>query len=473
MDTNTIDQITQAFGEQQKFKVKMKNTSYEYRIAKIKKFKKLMINRKEDILEALNKDFHKPAVESNLTEIIPVISMINLLEKELSHWMKDKKIKTPLLFKGAKSWVRHEGKGNCLIIAPWNYPFQLNVYPVLTAFAAGNTCIVKPSEFTGHTNKVVIDLYNQVFSSKEIHVIEGEVDVSTELLKLPFDHIFFTGSTNVGKIVMEAASKHLASVGLELGGKSPAILDKGIDFETACKKIIWGKLVNGGQTCVAPDYILAHTSDKKELLNALIKNIKESYSEDWENDKDYNHIITKKHAKRLNDLIQDAKEKGAVVEYGGEFFPEKSILSPTILTNISMDMKIMQEEIFGPILPIVFKDNINEMVNQIADFDNALHMYIFSNKQKNMDLLMDSSFNGGVTINDTLISVGHPCLPFGGAGKSGIGNYHGKYGFDEFSNHRSVMKRDLNLGVSYFYPPYDSKKEGIVSGLMDKFNSFF
>jgi aldehyde dehydrogenase (NAD+) len=473
MKQDILDDITTAFALQKSYKTQMKNTSCEYRLNKIKKFKKVLLARKDEVNKALLSDFHKPQVETELTEIMPVISMINLLEKELSSWMKDKKIKTPLLFKGAKSWVRHEGKGNCLIIAPWNYPFQLNVYPVLTAFAAGNTCIVKPSEFTPNTNKVIGLLFEEVFSAQEVQMFEGEIDICTELLKLPFDHIFFTGSTNVGKIVMEAASKHLASVALELGGKSPVIVDKNIDIDSAAKKIIWGKLVNSGQTCVAPDYILIHSEDQDKFIDSMISHVSDFYSENWKNEKDYCHIITKRHADRLNLLIEDAIDKGATVKAGGEYFPDEKLITPTILINVSSDMKIMQEEIFGPILPVIGMESVVEMIDYINDFDNALAMYIFSEKKSNINQIMNQTVSGGVTINDTLISVGHPILPFGGAGKSGIGSYHGKYGFDEFSNHRSVMKRDFDLGTSYFYPPYTTKKEKIVSNLIQKFSSIF
>lgn len=473
MDQQLLEQITQAFELQKSFKMQMKNSSCEYRLTKLRKFKKLLLEKKDEINLALSQDFHKPQVETELTEVMPVISMINLLEKELASWMKDKKVKTPLLFKGAKCWVRHEGKGNCLIIAPWNYPFQLNVYPVLTAFAAGNTSIVKPSEFTPNTNRIIGLLFDEVFSKHEVQMFEGEVEVSTELLKLPFDHIFFTGSTAVGKIVMEAASKHLASVALELGGKSPVVIDKDIDFSNAAKKIVWGKLVNGGQTCVAPDYALIHQDNQEEFIKEAISHIESFYGTDWKNEKDYNHIITPRHAERLKFLVDDAVSKGATLEYGGELFEGTNILSPTILSNVNRDMKIMQEEIFGPVLPIVALENLNEIIDYINDFDNALAMYIFSDDQTTTARLMNETINGGVTVNDTLLSVGHPLLPFGGAGKSGIGKYHGKYGFDEFTNHRSVLKREMDLGASYFYPPYNEKKENIVSNLLKKFSSIF
>jgi aldehyde dehydrogenase (NAD+) len=472
--STVIDQIDAAFELQKSHKIAMKNTSIAYRIGKLKEIKREIVNQKQAICEAIHKDFHKPAVEVELTEVMPVISMINLAESKLSSWAADHKIKTPLLFKGSKSWVRYEGKGNVLVISPWNYPFQLNLYPILTSFMAGNTTICKPSEFTPHTNKIIVDICAKVFTPEEVQFFEGEVDVSTKLLDLPFDHIFFTGSTNVGKVVMAAAAKHLASVGLELGGKSPAVLDKGCDIGSAAKKIAWGKLVNGGQTCVAPDYLLVNKEEEAAVVDALITHINVFYEgNDWKSAKDYNHIITKRHAQRLNDLIQDAVEKGAKIAFGGEFHAEEKVLSPTILTGVTKEMKVMQEEIFGPILPVVAKETLKEKVEFINSYDNALAMYVFSESQDNINYCMDNTYNGGVTVNDCLIAVGHPMLPFGGAGKSGIGRYHGKYGFEEFSNLRPVMRRDLDLGTSYFFPPYTEKKTKIVKNLLDKFNGLF
>ena len=475
-----LEQIQKAFELQRSHKISMKNSSIYYRINKLEQLRQLIVGHKEEICNALHADFHKPAVETELTEIMPILSMINLLKSKLPTWAADHKIKAPLLFKGSKSWVRYEGKGNCLVISPWNYPFQLSIYPILTAFAAGNTVICKPSEYTPHTNKVVIELMSQVFSPEELQFFEGELETSNALLDLPFDHIFFTGSTNVGKVVMAAAAKHLASISLELGGKSPTIVDKGHDLKAAAQKIAWGKFVNGGQTCVAPDYVLVHPEDEEKLVSNLISQIEKFYPKNdngaqnnWKNAKDYNHIITERHAKRLNELVEDAVNKGAKLAYGGEFHAEQCILAPTILTNVNQDMLVMQEEIFGPILPIVTQQSIQDMVSYINTYDNALAMYVFSDKQENINYLMDHTYNGGVTINDCLVAVGHPLLPFGGAGKSGIGRYHGKYGFEECSNLRPVMRRDLDLGVSYFFPPYTDKKRELVSNLLKKFSGLF
>jgi aldehyde dehydrogenase (NAD+) len=473
MQNSLSEQIQDVFQLHKSNKLAMKNSTYSYRIEKLQRLKKLVLEKKDEIALALNQDFHKPKVEAELTEVMPIISLINLLEKDLLSWMADEKVKTPLLFKGAKSWIRREGKGNCLIISPWNYPFQLALYPLITSFAAGNTSVLKPSEFTPATNKIITLLLEDIFTRAEVAVVEGDAHVSEQLLALPFDHIFFTGSTQVGKIVMAAASKHLASVALELGGKSPIVIDRGIKFSEAAKKVVWGKLVNGGQTCVAPDYMLIHQDDKALMVQEMVQSLEAFYSTNWEENKDYNYIITERHADRLRMLVSDALTKGAVLEYGGEISSNSRLVRPTILSNVSMDMKIMQEEIFGPLLPIVSVTNHQQMIDCINSHDNALAMYVFSNSSEVVEQFLAQTNNGGVTINDLLINVAHPLLPFGGAGKSGIGKYHGRFGFDEFSNLRAIMRRDFDLGASYFYPPYTEKKESLVSSLLKKFSGLF
>lgn len=469
---NQKNEILKCFEEQKSFKYKLRNTDYYYRITKLKKIKNLILENKSEINAALAADFNKPAIETDLTEIMPVISMINLLEKELKSWMKPRKIKAPLLFKGTNSYVLPESKGNCLVISPWNYPFQLNAYPVLTAFAAGNTCMVKPSEFTPHTNAIVKQLFSQVFETKEVAFFEGEIETSNTLLDLPFNHIFFTGSTGVGSIVMEKAAKHLASVALELGGKSPCIIDQNTNLEETSRKVMWGKFVNSGQTCVAPDYVLIYKHQEEAFVKECIARIKEFYpNEDFDTSKDFNHIITQRHADRLFNLVEDAKSKGATVHYGGEL--NGRIMRPTLLTGVNKDMGLMQDEIFGPLLPIVSVESKEEMVEFVNSYDNALATYVFSDNENFSKEFISNTTSGGVTVNDVLVAVGHPLLPFGGAGKSGIGRYHGEYGFDEFSNLKSIMKRNMDLGATYFYPPYDEKKSNLVKTLLDKVTSFF
>lgn len=473
VQNETKEKIARGYELQRKHKVRAKNTSASYRLEKLKRFKSLLLAKKSEIAQALKSDFAKPELETDLTEIMPVISLINLMEKKLVRWMSDEKVSTPLLLKGAKSWIRREGKGNCLIISPWNYPFQLSVYPVLTAFAAGNTCMLKPSEYTPATNKIVADLLSRVFDPEEVTLIEGDASVSKELLELDFDHIFFTGSTQVGRVVMQAAARNLSGVSLELGGKSPCVIDKSAQLEKVIRRLSWGKVVNAGQTCVAPDYLIVHEDIHDKVVELIVSDLKKFYKDRVLDTDSYCQIISTKHCQRLVELIDDAKTHGAHVAYGAQVSEDKRGLSPTLLTQVKPTARIMQEEIFGPVLPIIKYRKEEEVLEMINGKDNALAMYIFSEDQDFCDRLMNSTFNGGVTINDTLINVGHPTLPFGGAGKSGIGRYHGKYGFDEFSNLRAVMQRKADLGVSYFYPPYNAKKNKLVDSLLRRFSGLF
>ena len=470
---SSTSEVQRVFDAQRSYKQTAKNTDANYRLRKLGAFKQLLLDRKAELAQALQADFGKPQIESDLTELMPVISMINLHQKKLRSWMKPKKVKTPLLFSGTKSWVRHEGRGNCLIISPWNYPFQLAAYPILSAFAAGNTCIVKPSEYTPNTNRFLVRLFGDVFTQNEVAFFEGDGEISQKLLNLPFDHVFFTGSTAVGAIVAEAAAKNLASVSLELGGKSPCVVDRKVDLERAAEKIAWGKVVNAGQTCVAPDYLLVYEDQLSAVSKKLSKSMAKFFPDGFSNSPDANQIITDRHGRRLAQMVDEALAAGAVAICGGKYHRDKRLMEPTILTGVTMDMAIMREEIFGPVLPIISTKNKEEMLELINAQDNALATYIFSKDQSFADYFINNTFSGGVTLNDTLIGVGHPLLPFGGAGKSGIGKYHGKYGFDEFSNQRPVLSRRRESGLRFFYPPYSKKSSGIIDWLLRRFSSIF
>lgn len=455
-------------------KFRVKNSSIEYRLQKLDQLKSVVLSNREAIAVALKQDFNKPKVEVDLTEIMPVISIINLTQKELTKWCRPEKVKGGILFAGTKNWIRHEAKGNTLLIGPWNYPFQLTMYPLISGFCAGNTVIVKPSEFTPNINKVMNTIIEQIFDEDEVTMIEGDADVSTELLKLPFDHIFFTGSSHVGKIVMEAAAKNLASVTLELGGKSPVLIDQNVNLNSAAQKIVWGKFLNGGQTCVAPDYVLVTPDKREELVDQLKHYIGEHYpNNNWKENKDYACIITDRHAKRLDSLIQDAVAKGAIIEIGGEYLPDERIITPTIMSNVPIDCALMKEEIFGPILPIVECGSTEEMIEFVNERENPLALYVFSEDKLSVNKILNNTCSGSVAINDVVVQLGNPNLPFGGAGASGIGKYHGRYGFEEYSNKRSVLQRDMDLGVAYFYPPYGKRKESIVEGLLNKLTKIF
>jgi aldehyde dehydrogenase (NAD+) len=466
---STIDQL---FNDHQAIKAKVKNSTATYRVNKLIKLKEAILAHTSEIHESLIADFGKPSLETDLTEILPIISGLNFLIKELPKFMKGEKVKTPLLFTGAKSYIRHEAKGNVLVISPWNYPFQLSFYPVMTSFAAGNTTILKPSEFTPATNAIVEKILTDIFSKSEVAVVHGGVEVSTALLELPFDHIFFTGSTEVGKLVMQSAAKNLASVGLELGGKSPVIIDKNFKLDKAAKKIAWAKCVNAGQTCVAPDYVFVPKGLTTQFAEYFSKSVEEFYHTK-NNPHDFAKIISQKHTKRLQLLIEDAVSKGAKIHGELAIDLENRTFQPVIITNVNQEMKVMQEEIFGPILPLVEYTNTDELISSINAGDNPLSLYIFSNDEFFQESIMSQTQSGGVTINDLLINVAHAHLPFGGAGKSGIGYYHGRWGLEEFSHLRSVMSRGFDMGADYFYPPYTSKKQSMVKKLFEKISGIF
>ncbi len=463
--------ISETFNSHLEHKYAQKKTSHEYRIKKLRDLKAILLLNSQNIEEALRKDFGKAPMESAMTEVLPTITSLNLTIKKLKKWMKLTKVSSSILFFGSTNKYYYQAKGNVLIIGPWNYPFQLALIPIITSFSAGNTTIFKPSEFTPHINKVIKAICEQVFTDQEFSIIEGDAQTSQELLDLPFDHIFFTGSGHVGKLVMEKASKHLASVTLELGGKSPVLIAPDYDLSTAAKNIIWGKLVNGGQTCVAPDYVLIHKNQYKELIPLLVQEIKNRYGDDISSNEDYCQIITPRHAARLKAMVDDSRDAGATINCGGEVLVGNKI-APTIIGNASNDMKVMSEEIFGPLLPVMTYKDMDHAVSLINEHDNALALYLFTNSQGSIDKILAETNSGSVGINETLLHVGNANLAFGGAGKSGLGRYHGRLGFVEFSNLRAVAHRKLAMGLDYFYPPYTDQKYRLLKKLITSFNRF-
>jgi aldehyde dehydrogenase (NAD+) len=472
MNETLSELINQVFLKQQLRKIEQKNTTFIYRRTKLLKFRSLLLSREAEVQSALMADFGKAALESTVTETMPIISMLNFHIKNLKKWMKPKKTAFSPLFLGTKSYTSFEGKGNCLILSPWNYPFNLSIYPVLTAFSAGNTVILKPSEYTPHTNKVIMDLFSVVFDEDEVCVIDGEVEASTLLLEKPFDHIFFTGSTPVGKIVMKKASEHLASVSLELGGKSPALIDKKYSVKESAEKIAWGKFVNAGQTCVAPDYVLVDPSQETSFINELKKSIKSFYGDEPIKSNDYCQIITAKHGIRLQELVDDAIKLGAILHCGGHFDSVSRKFEPTVISNIPDDSMLMKEEIFGPILPIIRENSVSSMIDYVNRNDNPLALYVFSDDQDFIESVRRSTSSGGFSINETLLHLGNTDLPFGGAGKSGIGRYHSHHGFEELSNQRAVLHRKREYGLKSFYPPYTKEKERLLKFTFKYFSRF-
>lgn len=431
-----------------------KTKNLKFRKQQLKLLSKNIKNHENELLDALYKDLGKSKVEAYATEIGMLLKSIKLMRKELKNWSKTKQTDTPLYLFPTKSYIKKEPYGTVLIIGPFNYPVQLVFEPLIGAIAAGNTAIVKPSELTHHVAIVIKDIIEDTFDEAYVSVVEGGIEETQTLLSLPFDYMFFTGSEKVGKIVYEAAARKLIPVTLELGGKSPVIVDDTANIKVASERISFGKFTNAGQTCVAPDYILVQRKVKNDLIKALKKTITEFYGENIEKSPDFGRIVNQKHFNRLNDLIQIHKDN---VVFGGNSSKEDLYIEPTLLDNITNDNKIMKEEIFGPILPIITYDNFDEVLEIIQSKSKPLSLYLFSEDENMTHRVVEELSFGGGAINDTLMHLANPNLPFGGVGSSGIGQYHGKYSFDTFSHMKSYTFKSTRLESSLFFPPYKGK----------------
>ncbi|MAK07348.1 MAG: aldehyde dehydrogenase family protein [Marinoscillum sp.] len=448
---------------------KLKLTTSVERINKLKKLKENILLNRADIKEALKKDFRKNESEVDLTEIFPVIQEINHTIKNLKKWMKDKYVKTPVTLLGSKSYIKYEAKGLVLIITPWNFPINLTFVSLVNAISAGNTVMIKPSEITDYTSKIIKKIVEKTFNQNEVYTILGGSDIAEKILKLKFNHILFIGSPTIGKIVMKAASNHLASVTLELGGKSPTVIDKEVDLKLAAKRIAWAKFINNGQVCIAPDYILINKKLKDKFLKLLIEYIKKLYSDNPKNSKNYCRVVNRKHFLRLNSLIEDAKTNKGKIHFGGRKDVDQLFIEPTILTNISSKSKIHIEEIFGPILPIYEYNFLDDAINFINNNNKPLALYIFSKNKKNINRIINETSSGGVCINHSTLHYSNYHLPFGGVNNSGSGRCHGVHGFKEFSNAKSIFKQLVKISpTDLIIPPYTRFKEKIIN-LMIKY----
>ncbi len=428
-----------------------------FRLGQLKALKLAIQRYENEITEALHKDLNKPSFEAYAAEIGFVLEEISFISKHLKDWMATETVKTPLVHQPARSEVVKEPFGVSLIISPWNYPFQLLLDPLLGAMAAGNCAVLKPSELTPHTSAVVAEMIRDTFDPAYITVVEGGVDVNQALLDEPFDIVFFTGSTRVGKIVMEKAAKHLTPVILELGGKSPCIVDRGVPIELTARRIVWGKFLNAGQTCVAPDYVLAPQEMIPDLMAAMADEIESFYGPEPALSPDYARIVTRKHLERLVGLLDTEK-----VYTGGDFNLEQRYLAPTLMHEVTWDDDIMEEEIFGPILPVLGYEHIEDVIQQVRQRSRPLALYVFSENPAHQEMLTRQLDFGGGCINDAIIHLASPHLPFGGVGGSGMGNYHGRYSFEAFSHKKALMKRPLKMDVPLRYPPYPHWKEKVV-----------
>lgn len=440
--------------KQNRWKVAAKTAAE--RVATLRKLKAAILARREAIKEAINADFRKHQAESELTELMTVLVELDDAIKHTAKWMKPRKVGTPLVLFGTRSEIRYEPKGVVLIMAPWNYPFSLLINPLIAAIAAGNCALLKPSEKTPHTARILHELIDAVFDPSEVALVEGGAEVAEQLLELPFDHIFFTGSIRVGKLVMAAAAKHLSSVTLELGGKSPAIVDTSADLKGTAETIAWGKFVNCGQTCVAPDYVVVPKAQQEALVGNLKATIERFYGKDAEVQRspDFCRMVDGGAFARLKSLLEDAVALGAKVEVGGITDPQDRFIAPTVLTNVPKDAAIMQEEIFGPILPVLTYDNLDEVLRNIDEGSKPLALYLFAKDNKRIEHVLRNTTSGGTLINNTLLHLANAGLPFGGVGPSGTGNYHGEFGFKAFSHERAVMRQGSRNFAAMYYPPY-------------------
>ena len=402
-----------------------------------------------DIYQALKEDLNKSAFESYETEVGIVLAEISHTLKHLNKWTKVKRVSTPIFHFPARSYRYNEPYGKVLIMSPWNYPFQLTLAPLVGAIAAGNQVVVKPSQYSQHTSFMIEKIIKEVFSQDEVTVIQGGRLVNQELLKEKFDYIFFTGSPVVGQVVMEAAAKHLTPMTLELGGKSPCIVDDSAKIDLAAKRIIWGKLLNAGQTCVAPDYLLVARGIKDELVQAMVKYLKEFYGENPLKNPDYPKIINEKHFNRILGLFE-----GEHLLIGGQTNLEALKIAPTIIDQVTWSSPVMQEEIFGPVLPIIEFDDLDEVIKMINEYPKPLALYYFTKNKNNENKVLSKVSFGGGCINDTIIHLSNPNLPFGGVGQSGMGQYHGKASFDTFSHSKSIIKKSNLLDIYLRYPPF-------------------
>ncbi len=453
-ETSSIDNV---FDLQRDAALKNRTSTYRERRQKLRRLRDAILTFQDRIESALRADLNKCSEESRITEILPVLIELKLAYKKVPEWMQPKRVARsfPLLL--AKSYIKYEPKGRVLVIAPWNYPFNVSIIPVISAIAAGNTVILKPSEISAHTSAVLKELISTTFDADEVAVIEGDAGIAQHLIQKPFDHIFFTGNPAVGKLVMALAAENLTSVTLELGGKSPAIVGESADLKDAADKIAWGKFINAGQTCIAPDYVLVPGHLQNQLIDSIKKTLKEFLKSN-----SLAHIISDKHYRRLTGLIEDAVEHGSSVEQLGTNRDQDRYFAPVILTDVNEKALIMQEEIFGPLLPVIPVGDIDEAIAFLNARPKPLTMYIFGRNKKEIKNVIDRTTVGSTCVNETLAHFSNPNLPFGGVNASGTGRYHGIHGFEELSHARGVFKQSRYGMLSLLYPPYTKLKQRLI-----------
>jgi aldehyde dehydrogenase (NAD+) len=464
--TASGDEISSIFEQQQRALI-ARRASFDYaaRVAHLDRLSETIKRFEESILTACAADFSKPAAEVKLTEIFPILQEIRHTKRHLKKWMRPKRAAATLGMFGTKAQVRPEPKGVCLIIAPWNYPVNLSLAPLVSAIAAGNSVIIKPSELTPNASRVIAEIVREAFTPDLVTVIEGDAGIAQRLLALPFDHIFFTGSPAIGRIVMEAAAKNLASVTLELGGKSPTVVGPNASIKKAARNIVWGKFANNGQTCIAPDHVFVHRDVAAKFNAAMQAEIGRVYGRTPEAQKatpDYCRIVNERHFDRVHRLIEDARAKGARIFQGGQTDATQNFVAPTLIANVSDDMEIMREELFGPILPIIEYIDLDKVIERINASPKPLALYIFDKSKSFAGEIIVRTSSGAVGVNMTVSHFLHPNLPFGGVNNSGIGAAHGEYGFKAFSHEKALMEERHSI-THMLFPPYTGFVQHLIN----------
>jgi aldehyde dehydrogenase (NAD+) len=435
-----------------------------WRKSQLRQIQRLLHEGEAPLLSALAADLGKPAIEGWATDLAIVDDEVEALLRRLDRFVRPEKVKVPLKFRPGRAWVVREPLGVALVIAPWNYPVQLLLAPVACAVAAGNAVVAKPSELAPRTSAELARLVPQYLDQRAVAVVEGGVAETTALLTERFDHILYTGNGRVGRIVMEAAARHLTPVTLELGGKSPAIVDERVDVDVAARRIVWGKFLNAGQTCIAPDYVLVHEAVERPLVDAMVASVRRFYGEDPRLSNDFARIVNPAHFDRLTSLLSDLRPDQVVA--GGQSSAPERFIAPTIVRGVSAGDRLMQDEIFGPILPVLTYADIGTAIEQVNAGPKPLALYVFTSRPGVADEVIARTSSGGVCINATLMHEGIPELPFGGVGESGMGAYHGQAGLETFSHRRAALSRPTRLDPAVAYPPYTWLKRKVLRAVM-------
>ena len=462
--SDALSNIKTIFQSQAENRSSLAKSTHKNRKQKLKSLLKNFMEMEGEAIEALALDLKKSPTESIISEVLGVKTEASFAIKNLKRWMKTKRVSSPAAVFFTSGWVRPEPKGSVLILSPWNYPILLCLNPLIAAIAAGNTAVIKPSEFAPASSAFLKKLIEKTFKDNEVAVVLGDKNAAIELLSHPFNHIMFTGSPSTGKLVMSAAAKHLSGITLELGGKSPVIVDESANVYEAAWKLAFYKFANAGQTCTAPDYILCHQNKKDALVAGLKENFNTFFGgSSGKRSADYCQIITFSHFDRIKGYLDNAKELGATVEVGGATNRNDKFISPTILSNVPLDATIMKEEIFGPLMPIVTYKNLGSAIDFVNKREKPLALYLFSYNKKNQKRITEETSSGALVFNDCVIHHTNPNLPFGGINNSGIGSYHGKYGFDTFSHEKAILKSSSWSPFKLMLPPYTDRKHSLVN----------